>query len=40
MSGLSVVIQAMYESVSTAVKLGEEKSDAFPMRAGFTRDLC
>jgi len=34
------VIQALYEGVSTAVKLGEEESDAFPVRVGYTRDLC
>ena len=28
------VIQAMYEGVSTAVKLGEEESDAFLVRVG------
>ena len=34
------VIQALHESVSTAVKLGEEESDAFPVRVGVHRDLC
>ena len=29
-----MVIQAIYERVSTAVKLGEEESDAFPVRVG------
>ena len=28
------VIQAMYDRVSTAVKLGEEENDAFPVRVG------
>ena len=28
------VIQVMYERVSTAVKLGEEESDAFPVKVG------
>ena len=28
------VIQSMFERVSTSVKLGEEESDAFPVRVG------
>ena len=34
------VIQAMYEGVSTAVKLGEEESVAFPVRVGGTPGIC
>ena len=34
------VIQAMYERVSTAVKLGEEESDALPVRVGGTSEIC
>ena len=34
------VIQAMYERVSTAVKLGEEESDAFLVIVGGTPGIC
>ena len=33
-SQLVKVIQAMYESVTTAVRLGEGESEAFPVRVG------
>ena len=39
-SQLVKVIQAMYEGVTQAVRLGEDESDAVPLRAGVHQCSC